>query len=55
MKVVTGDQVRIRCVYDNTAEHRAAQGMGPPVDVTWGEGTEDEMCLAYLQMIDNLP
>lgn len=53
--VQSGDKVRIRCVYDNTAEHRAAVGMGPPVDVTWGEGTTDEMCLGYLQMIDDLP
>lgn len=55
MKIQATDKVKIRCVYDNTAEHRAAQGMGPPVDVTWGEGTQDEMCLGYLQMIDNLP
>ena len=55
MKVTASDEVKIRCVYDNTAEHRAAQGMGPPVDVTWGEGTQDEMCLGYLQMIDDLP
>lgn len=55
IKVKAGDEVKIRCVYDNTAEHRAAQGMGPPVEVKWGEGTSDEMCLAYLQMIDDLP
>lgn len=55
IRVAAGEEVRIRCVYDNTAEHRAAQGMGPPVEVTWGEGTQDEMCLGYLQMIDDLP
>ncbi|MFY0533332.1 hypothetical protein [Nannocystis pusilla] len=55
IRVAVGEEVKIRCVYDNTAEHRAAQGMGPPVEVKWGEGTQDEMCLGYLQMIDNLP
>ncbi|MBL9103131.1 MAG: monooxygenase [Myxococcales bacterium] len=55
IRVAVGDDVRIRCVYDNTAEKRAAAGLGPPVDVTWGEGTSDEMCLAYLQLIDELP
>jgi hypothetical protein len=55
IKLTKDDKVEIRCVYDNSAEHRAAVGMGPPVDVTWGEGTEDEMCLGYLQLIDELP
>jgi mono/diheme cytochrome c family protein len=34
-----GDSLRLRCVYDN------AGGTSP---LTWGEGTEDEMCLAFL-------
>lgn len=34
-----GDRVRIRCVYDTR---------GRTETVRWGEGTEDEMCLAFL-------
>jgi hypothetical protein len=34
-----GDMLRISCTYDTTS-------MGQPV--TWGEGTDDEMCLAFL-------
>jgi len=34
-----GDMLRISCTYDTTSR-------GTPV--TWGEGTDDEMCLAFL-------
>ena len=45
-----GDQVRLDCWWDNTAEWRASQGVTPvePIGVTWGEGTYDEMCVALL-------
>jgi mono/diheme cytochrome c family protein len=50
------DQLTIRCVYDNTAARRAAQGNNTPVvDVHWGEGTADEMCLGYLTVVDRKP
>lgn len=55
IRVVGTDSIEIRCVYDNSPEHRAAVGMGPTEDVTWGEGTADEMCLGYLQVVDALP
>lgn len=32
-----------------------AQGMGAPVDVAWGEGTQDEMCLGSLSIVDEAP
>jgi hypothetical protein len=47
------DELSIRCVYDNTAERRAHEGVpGPVTDVRWGEGTEDEMCIGYLVVVD---
>lgn len=53
--VVGTDTIKLRCVYDNSDAHRAAQMMGPTEDVGWGEGTADEMCLGYLQVVDHLP
>jgi hypothetical protein len=47
------DQLTIRCVYDNTAARRAEEGfVGPIADVHWGEGTQDEMCIGYLTVVD---
>ena len=42
-----GDQLSIECHWDNTAENQQVVGGRPlePRDVTWGEGTTDEMCL----------
>jgi mono/diheme cytochrome c family protein len=41
-----GDKLIVRCIFDNT------QGRWPagqvPKDVNWGEGSEDEMCVANL-------
>jgi hypothetical protein len=50
------DRLTIRCVYDNTAERRAAEGyVGPITDVHWGEGTQDEMCIGYVTVVDQAP
>jgi hypothetical protein len=38
-RLSAGDTVQLRCVYDNST------GTAP---LTWGEGTADEMCLAFL-------
>jgi hypothetical protein len=55
-RVLPTDTIRINCTYDNTSNHRAAVGMSvDSVDVTWGEGTTDEMCLSYLTVVDDLP
>jgi hypothetical protein len=45
-----GDTLALRCVYDNSAENQpVVDGVRQaPRAVTWGEGTLDEMCLAYL-------
>ena len=50
-RVLPGDQVYLRCSYDNTmgnpflAHALAEQGLSEPKDVTLGEATLDEMCL----------
>lgn len=44
------DTFKLECHYNNTAEHQPVVGgvKQTPRDVTWGEGTLDEMCLNYL-------
>ncbi len=45
VKFDPGDMLTLRCSYDNVPE-RWADGVSKTVH--WGEGTEDEMCLATL-------
>jgi hypothetical protein len=44
------DLFKLECHYDNSAANqpRIDGVQQPPQDVTWGEGTRDEMCLNYL-------
>jgi hypothetical protein len=44
------DTFKLECHYDNTAANQPVVGgvQQAPRDVTWGEGTLDEMCLNYL-------
>lgn len=44
------DRLRFSCVYDNSVENQPTVNGErlPPRDVTWGEGTLDEMCLFFL-------
>lgn len=48
-KLEAADTVQLTCVYDNSAANQPTVGgvKQEPRDVTWGEGTLDEMCLAY--------
>jgi hypothetical protein len=52
--IAPGDSVRLDCVYDNSAENQPVvnQTRLESQDVTWGDGTLDEMCLNYLVMIE---
>jgi hypothetical protein len=45
-----GDKIRVQCTYDNSAANQPVVDgtKQPPMDVTWGEGTLDEMCLLYV-------
>jgi hypothetical protein len=47
------DQMRVNCRFDNSADN-PKNPSNPLKDVRWGEGTEDEMCLAFLGLtLDN--
>jgi hypothetical protein len=48
--VVAGDTIHLECTYDNSADDQPIiNGVKqPPMDLTWGEKTTDEMCLNYL-------
>ena len=44
--VVTGDIVKIKCTFDNSATN-PNQHYDPPRDIPFGEGTSDEMCFGF--------
>jgi hypothetical protein len=43
----SGSTIRLTCTYDNS-ENNPENPNAPPKVVGWGEGTQDEMCLAYM-------
>ena len=47
-----GDQMELRCHFDNSQENQPVVDGEPqiPVDRSWGEGTNDEMCLGGFLM-----
>jgi mono/diheme cytochrome c family protein len=55
IQIENTDTLTIRCEYDNSDQHRLALGLTPGTAVNFGEGTQDEMCLAAVQMVDRLP
>jgi hypothetical protein len=50
--VAAGDQIKVTCTWDNSAANQpvVAGVQQPPHDVSFGEKTSDEMCLAGLLM-----
>ena len=48
-----GDEVELRCVYDNSAANQPVVDGAQiaPRDVGWGDGTLDEMCLLYTSTV----
>jgi mono/diheme cytochrome c family protein len=50
--VKPGDQVRLECTWDNSASNQVIVNnvQQPPRDVSWGDGTGDEMCLTNFFM-----
>lgn len=44
-----GDQLRVECHWDNSPENQPIVDgeLQPPQDANWGEGTGDEMCVAF--------
>lgn len=53
--VQPGEQILMTCSYDNSAGNQMTVGGAKqsPKAVTWGEGTADEMCLAYVSMLED--
>jgi hypothetical protein len=51
----SGDQLRLQCHWDNSPENQPLVGgqQLPPRDVNWGEGTGDEMCVAFFYVTPN--
>ncbi|HBY63940.1 MAG TPA: ascorbate-dependent monooxygenase [Solibacterales bacterium] len=50
VSVPGGATLRLRCTYDNSTNNPRNPNAVPKL-VTWGEGTEDEMCLAFLGVV----
>ncbi|HVI02174.1 MAG TPA: hypothetical protein VM869_25850, partial [Enhygromyxa sp.] len=52
IRIHPGDKVKLQCWWDNSAENQPIIGgeKVEPIDVAWGEGTRDEMCLAVLSL-----
>ena len=50
--VFPSDELQIECTWSNTEKMRGQRGVEPitPVDVGWGEGTTDEMCIAMVYL-----
>ena len=49
----SGDRVRVRCFYDNTPENQPVVDGDQlsPRHVKWGDGTLDEMCILYVELL----
>lgn len=54
VRLEAGDRVEMTCVWDNSPENQPVVGgvKQTPRDVTWGEGTLDEMCLGGVTLTD---
>jgi hypothetical protein len=50
VRISAGDRLRLECTWDNSAANQPViDGERlEPIDVAWGEGTRDEMCLSVL-------
>ncbi len=53
VEIQPGDSLELSCVYDNSPDNQAVIDgeQLTPRDVTWGEGTTDEMCLLYMRQL----
>jgi hypothetical protein len=47
MKLPAGTKIELSATYDNSTNN-PANPTNPPKDVTWGEQTTDEMCIAFI-------
>ncbi len=53
VEVAPGDSIRLTCTYNNSVENQPSVNgiVVEPRDVSWGDGTLDEMCLSFLTLI----
>lgn len=53
VEVQPGESITLECVYDNSAANQPFVGgeQVAPQDVSWGEGTLDEMCMLYMTLV----
>lgn len=55
MAITSGSGVQLTCTWDNS-DNNPSNPNNPLVDVTWGERTRDEMCVAFVGVtFDNEP
>jgi hypothetical protein len=52
LRIAPGDKIGLQCWWDNSAKNQPIINgeKVEPIDVAWGEGTRDEMCLAILAL-----
>jgi hypothetical protein len=52
LRIRKGDKLSLQCWWDNSESHQPIiEGkLLDPIDVGWGEGTRDEMCIATLRL-----
>lgn len=55
VEIMPYEKVEVTCEYDNSAENQPIVDGVPiePSDVSWGDGTLDEMCLLYVTLIED--
>ncbi len=53
VEIRAGDKLGLECHWDNTLENQPVVDGKPvePVDLYWGEGTLDEMCIAFFYVV----
>ena len=54
VEIPPGEAVRLTCHYDNSPANQPIIDGAPmaPADLFWGDGTLDEMCLAYISVLE---
>ncbi len=54
LELPAGTVIHLEAIYDNSSDN-PANPVIPPVEVRWGDATEDEMCLCFLEITTDRP